>query len=68
MKTLETDKMNTIDRLQAMEDLWNSFSEEKSEINSPEWHQNILEERKIKIINGTAEYVSLEELRASRQA
>jgi len=34
----------------------------------PEWHQDILEERKRKIKNGKAEFISLEELRASRKS
>jgi hypothetical protein len=29
-----------------MEALWVSFLDEESEIESPEWHQDILEERK----------------------
>jgi putative addiction module component (TIGR02574 family) len=68
MNTLEIEKMSTIDRLQAMEALWDSFMAEKSEIDSPEWHRDIIEERKRKIENGKAEFISLEELRASRKS
>ena len=60
--------MSTIDRLQAIEALWDSFIGEKSEIDSPEWHRNILDERKRKIENGKAKFISLEELRASRKS
>ncbi len=49
MNTLEIERMSTIDRLQAMEALWDSFMREKSEIDSPEWHRDILENRKRKI-------------------
>jgi len=45
-----------------------SFIGEKSEIDSPEWHRNILDERKRKIENGKAKFISLEELRASRKS
>ena len=68
MNTLEIEKMSTIERLQAMEALWDSFMEEESEIDSPEWHRDIIEERKRKIENGKAEFISLEELRASRKS
>ena len=68
MNTLEIEEMSTIDRLQAMEALWDSFLREKSEIDSPEWHRDILENRKKKIKNGKAEFISLEELRASRKS
>ena len=50
-----------------MEALWDSLIDEESEIESPEWHRDILEERKRTIEKGKAEFLSLEELRASRK-
>jgi len=66
MNIVEIKKMSTIERLQAMEALWDSLMDEKSEIESPQWHRDILEERKKKINNGNAEFISLEELKAKR--
>ena len=43
----EIEKMSTIERLQAMEKLWDSLCNEE-EIESPEWHKDILQERKKK--------------------
>ena len=68
MNIQEIKKMSRIERLQAMEALWDSLIDEESEIESPEWHQDILEERKRKIENGKAEFITLEELRASRKS
>jgi hypothetical protein len=68
MNTLEIKKMSTIERLQAMEALWDSLLGEEVEIESPEWHRDILEERKRKIETGEAEFISLERLRASRKS
>ena len=68
MNRLEIKKMSTMERLQVMEALWDSFMEEESKIESPEWHRDILEERKRKIKNGKAEFISLEELRSSRKS
>ncbi len=51
-----------------MEALWDSLVEEEGEIESPEWHRDILEERKRKIESGKAEFISLEKLRASRRS
>jgi len=68
MNIQEIKKMSKIERLQAMEALWDSLIDEESEIESPEWHQDILEERKRKIKSGKAEFISLEELRASRKS
>jgi len=49
-----------------MEVLWDSLTDKETEIESPEWHQDIIEERKRKIENGKAEFLSLEELKARR--
>ena len=68
MNILEIEKMSTIERLQAMEALWNSFMKEESEIDSPGWHRDIIKERKRKIKNSKAEFISLDELRASRKS
>ena len=65
MTTLEVKKMSLEERLQAMEMLWDSLVGE-TEIESPGWHQDILNEREKKIKNGEAEFISLEELRAKR--
>ena len=66
MNTIEIKKMSTIERLQAMEALWDSLMDEESEIESLQWHREIIEERKRKIENGKAEFISLEELKATR--
>jgi putative addiction module component (TIGR02574 family) len=67
MNTEEIKKMSRIERLQAMEALWDSLLDEESEIESPEWHRDVLEERRRKIETGKAEFISLEKLRASRK-
>jgi putative addiction module component (TIGR02574 family) len=68
MNTMEIKKMSMIERLQAMEALWDSLLDEESEIESPEWHQDVLRERKRKIENGKAEFISLEELKTTRKS
>jgi hypothetical protein len=40
---------------------------ENQEIKAPEWHKEVLEERKKTIAEGIAEFVSLSELKASRK-
>lgn len=61
----ELKKMSTADRLQAMEALWDSMLYENEEIDTPKWHEDILEERKRIIANGSAKFISLAELKAS---
>lgn len=60
--------MSRVKRLQAMEALWDSLIDEESEIESPEWHRDVLEERRRKIQTGKAVFISLEKLRANRKS
>lgn len=68
MNMLEIRKMSRIERLLAIEALWNSLLDEEAEVESPGWHRGILEERKKKIETGEAEFISLERLRANRKS
>jgi putative addiction module component (TIGR02574 family) len=62
MSTLEIKKMSIYERLQAMEELWDSLLYHEA-VESPEWHKDILEQRQAKIDLDEAEFVSLEELK-----
>jgi len=68
MNIEEIKKMSRVERLQAMEALWDSLIDEESEIESPEWHRDVLEERRRKIQTGKAVFISLEKLRANRKS
>lgn len=68
MNTIDIKKMSTIERLQAMEALWDSLLYEDTEIESPEWHRDILDERIAKIESGKAKFISIEKLKASRNS
>ncbi len=61
MHMADLKKMSRTERLQAMEALWDSLLYEDGEIDTPEWHIKILEERKNKISNGKAKFISLSE-------
>ncbi len=65
MDTVEITKMSIAERLQAIEALWNSLLDNESEVESPQWHRDILEERKRKIEDGKAEFIALEELKTT---
>jgi len=49
MTIAQIKEMSTIERLQAMEELWDALCHEEQEIKSPAWHGEILEERKRKV-------------------
>jgi hypothetical protein len=58
--------MSKSERLQAMEALWDSLLYEDGKIDTPKWHEKILEERKNKISSGKAKFITIAELKASR--
>lgn len=68
MDTIEIKKMTVTERLQAMEAIWKSLLDEESEIGPPHWHREVLEQRKQKIDNGEVEFLSLEQLKATRKS
>jgi hypothetical protein len=63
MEDSDIRKMTVFERLQAMESLWNTLVYENPDIDSPEWHKDILSARKSKIESGEARFISLEKLK-----
>ena len=59
-------KTRTIERLEAMEAIWDSLLYEDG-VKTPDWHKDILEERKSNIKNGKAKFVSLNKLKSSHK-
>ena len=64
MNTIELARMSKIQRLQTMEAIWDSLIHETADIESPEWHLDVLAARKKKIEEGNAEFFSVDELRS----
>lgn len=54
--------MSVIERLQAMDQLWDSLSRCADEIPSPDWHQDVLAEARA--LSGEAKFLTLAELRS----
>ena len=61
----EIKKLSKAERIQAMEVLWESMLYDDGEIETPEWHERILKQRKSIIENGSAQFISISELKAS---
>ena len=59
----EFSRLNKAEQLQAMEWLWASLSKKPEEIESPQWHGEVLSARKAKIDSGEAEFLSIAELK-----
>jgi putative addiction module component (TIGR02574 family) len=67
MTIAEISKMSVQERLQTMEALWDSLTHDAVEIKSPKWHEEILLERKEKIDNGKANFISLDDLKSKNK-
>ncbi len=65
MNTAEIKKMSTIERLRAMEGIWDALLHDEIELQSPEWHQEVLAERKRELEQGGAEFVSIADVKNS---
>ncbi|MDD5273959.1 MAG: addiction module protein [Methylovulum sp.] len=59
MNTSEITRMSKVEKLQTIEAIWDSLIHDNSDIESPEWHSDILTARKKKIEAGTAEFCSI---------
>ena len=67
MNTIDLESMSIAARLQAMEAIWTCLLKSDSDIESPEWHLDVLTERRGRIDGASAEFVSLAELKAARR-
>jgi hypothetical protein len=57
-------QMSSSERMEAMELLWESFSKDGIDYESPEWHEEILIKRSELIESGNARWFSVDELQA----
>lgn len=60
----QIEKMSVTERLQAMDQLWDSLARDSDEIPSPDWHQNVLADRKARAQSGEAKFLTLDQLRS----
>ena len=56
--------MSVTERLQAMDQLWDSLDRYDDEIPSSNWHQDVLAERKERVQRGEAKFLTVVQLRS----
>ena len=54
--TLPLETMSVSDKIQIMENIWQSFRQNPSEVESPAWHNDVLSARQTRASNGTSQY------------
>jgi len=59
----EVSRLSRAEQLQTMEWLWASLSKKPEEIESPEWHGEVLAARKAKVDSGEAQFLSVDQLK-----
>jgi hypothetical protein len=60
----EIKSMSSTQRLQTMELLWKSFSGSEHEVQSPDWHGEVLAGRLAKVEAGDGNFLTMPELKA----
>ncbi len=64
LEASEIDKMSLPEQLRTMERLWDAVCREPEEVASPEWHRDILTDRKARAERGESRFLTLAELRS----
>jgi hypothetical protein len=62
--TLPLSEMTVSEKLQLMEALWADLSRNPDDLESPEWHGEVLEQRERKIAGGEARFSDWEQAKA----
>lgn len=63
LESAQISKMSTVERLQAMEQLWDALCRGGGEVSSPEWHADVLAHRRARAERGEAKFLTLEQLK-----
>ena len=59
----EVSRLSKAEQLQALEWLWGSLAKEPDEIESPDWHGDVLAARKAKVDSGEAQFLDIVQLK-----
>jgi hypothetical protein len=67
LEATQIERMSVAERLQAMEQLWDSVCRAPKDVVSPEWHGLVLKDRKGRAKSGEAKFLTLAQLRGRLQ-
>lgn len=63
MSVAEIEKMTAVERLEAMERLWDAMCHDETEPEPPAWHEDVLAQRRARIESGEAKFYTLDEVK-----
>ena len=64
IESREIERMSIAERLQTIEQIWDSLYPNAERVPSPEWHAAILADRKTRAERGEARFLTLDQLRS----
>lgn len=64
IESSQIERMSVTERLQAMDQLWDSLNRHGDEVSSPDWHQDVLAERRARAQREEAKFLTLAQLRS----
>lgn len=59
--TIPLQTMTTMDKLQAIEEIWADLTRKTGDVPSPVWHSDVLKVREQRIADGTARFLDIDE-------
>ena len=64
MLTAQIESMPTKDKIILMEEIWDTLSSDAAKLDSPAWHQEIIDERKKLLKDGNTTFISINDLKS----
>ncbi len=64
IESAQIESMSVAERLRAMEQLWDSLYRYADDMPSPDWHGEVLTDRKTRAQRGEAKFLTLDQLRS----
>jgi putative addiction module component (TIGR02574 family) len=60
----EIERMSIAERLETIEEIWQSLYHYSDQVPSPDWHRDVLADRKARAERGEAKFLTLDQLRS----
>jgi len=64
LEASQIENMSVAERLQAIEQLWDAICHETKDLVSPDWHREVLTERKVRAERGESKFLTLAQLKS----
>lgn len=58
MATIQIERLTVAEKIQMMESLWDSLCAQPENIQSPDWHSDVLKDREDRLANGSDSFVN----------